>query len=318
MSTPRPFRFGVLGESIQTRQDVSETVKRAEAAGSSTFLIRDHFVEAPFGHQLAPLVTLATVAATSSLRIGTIVLDNDYRHPVMLAKEAATLDLLSDGRFELGIGAGWLRAEYAQAGLPYDRAGVRIDRLEESLAILNGLFAGETVTFTGEHYAITDHALFPRPVQRPRPPLLIGAGEPRMLALAGREADIVGIMGSSVASGAIAFDPAQRTPERMAEKVDRVRRAAGKRFAAIELSINIDLIVTDTPRQAAAELAARSGFPGFGADQVLRDPTIFIGSVAEIAATIRQRREKLGFSYFIVSDADLPAAAPVISILAGQ
>lgn len=318
MRTPRPFRFGVLAETPQTRQDLVETVKRAEDAGCATFLIRDHFVAEPFGPQLAPLVTLATVAATSTLRIGTIVLDNDYRHPLMLGKEAATLDLLSEGRFELGIGAGWLRAEYEQAGMTYDRAAVRIDRLEESLTILNGLFAGQTVSFTGGHYTITEHALFPLPVQRPRPPLLIGAGEPRMLALAGREADIVGIMGSSVASGAFVADPASRTLERMAEKVDRVRCAAGERFAAIELSMNIDIMVSDAPRRTAAELAARAGVPGYGAEQVLRDPTIFIGSVAEIAATMRQRREELGFSYFVISDADLEVVAPVISSLAGQ
>lgn len=318
MPISRPFRFGVLGESIQSRQDLRETAKRAEAAGCSTFLIRDHLIEAPFGHQLAPLISLATVAASSSLRIGTMVLDNDFRHPVILAKEAATLDLLSDGRLELGIGAGWLRAEYEEAGMTYDRAGVRISRLEESLAILNRLLAGETVTYAGKHYSVTDHATFPLPVQRPRPPLLIGAGEPRMLALAGRQADIVSIMGSSVASGAIAFDPAKRTPERMAEKVDRVRRAAGERFAAIELSINIGLIVTDSPRQAAAELAARSCHPRYGADDVLRDPTIFIGSVEAIAATMEQRRESLGFSYFVISDADLAAASPVIQRLAGR
>lgn len=318
MPTPRPFRFGVLGESLRTPQDLRETVRRAEATGCSTFLIRDHLIEAPFGHQLAPLISLATVAASSSLRIGTVVLDNDFRHPVMLAKEAATLDLLSGGRLELGIGAGWLRAEYDEVGMTYDRAGVRISRLEESLAILTRLLAGETVTYSGQHYSVTDHATFPLPMQRPRPPLLIGAGEPRMLALAGRQADIVSIMGSSVASGAIAFDPAQRTPERMRERVERVRQAAGERFAAIELSMNIDLIVTNSPRQVAAELAARAGGAGYSADDVLRDPTIFLGSVDAIAATMEQRRESLGFSYFVIADADLAAASPVIQRLAGR
>lgn len=318
MPSPRPFRFGVLAESLRTEVDLRETVNRAEAVGCSTFLVRDHFVEAPFGHQFAPLVTLATVAATSTLRIGTIVLDNDFRHPVLLAKEAATLDFLSDGRFELGLGAGWLKVEYEQAGLPYDRAGVRIDRLEESLVILNGLLAGALVSFTGNHYAVTEHRIFPRPVQWPRPPLLIGAGEPRMLALAGREADIISIMGSSVASGAIAFDPALRTRERMAEKVDRVRRAAGARFADIELSMNIALVVTDTPRAAAAAMAARSGFPGYDADQVLSDPTIFIGSIDAVAATMERRREELGFSYFVIADADLVTAGPLISRLSSQ
>src|SRR5215213_11732707 len=130
----RPFRFGVIGEAITSRERLLDAARRAEALGYSTLLLRDHFVAEPFGDQLAPLVALtAAAAATRTLRVGSLVLDNDYRHPVMLAKEAATLDLLSEGRFELGIGAGWLRAEYERAGMPFDTAGQRIQRLEESI-----------------------------------------------------------------------------------------------------------------------------------------------------------------------------------------
>jgi len=171
MTTPRPFRFGVLGEHARTPGALVGTARAAEAAGYVTFLLRDHLVAEPFGHQLAPLVALATVAAaTTTLRVGTLVLANDFRHPAVLAKEVATLDVLSGGRFELGIGAGWLRDEYARAGLGFDRAGVRIDRLEEALRVLKDLLGGGPVTVEGDHYALAGLANFPRPAQRPRPP----------------------------------------------------------------------------------------------------------------------------------------------------
>src|SRR5262250_1143445 len=151
MMHPRPFRFGLLGESVRSAKELVETARRAEEAGFATFLLRDHFIEEPFGHQLAPLTALATVAgATSRLRVGSLVLANDYRHPVVLAKEVATLDALSGGRVELGLGAGFSQAEYAQAGLRFDSPGVRVDRLEEALRVLKGLFAAGPLTFAGK------------------------------------------------------------------------------------------------------------------------------------------------------------------------
>ena len=150
-----PFRFGVVLESVRDEHSLCETVRRAESAGFATVLIRDHFAAEPFGPQLAPLIALATVAAHStSLRLGTLVIDNDFRHPAVLAKEIATLDLFSGGRVELGLGAGWLAAEYQQTGIPFDSAGTRIARLEESVAILKGLLSGKPVTFRGEHYQV--------------------------------------------------------------------------------------------------------------------------------------------------------------------
>ena len=171
--------------------------------GSSTLLVRDHFVAEPFGHQFAPMVTLAVVAeATRNLRLGTLVIDNDYRHPAVLAKEAATLDLLSGGRFELGLGAGWARDDYAQTGIPFDPAGVRIDRLCEALQVLKApLRDADPATFAGNHYRWQQNAL-PKPTQRPHPPILIGTGGRRMLQIAAREADIVGIMAAPITLGA--------------------------------------------------------------------------------------------------------------------
>ncbi|HUG16313.1 MAG TPA: TIGR03621 family F420-dependent LLM class oxidoreductase, partial [Thermomicrobiales bacterium] len=207
-----PFRFGVINEETLPAADWIAHVRRVEALGYDTFLIRDHFVPDFFGEQLAPLPALMAAAmATTTLRVGTMVLDNDFRHPALLAKEVATIDALSGGRFELGIGAGWLRSEYEQAGISYDRAGVRIDRLEESLAILKGLLRDGASTFSGAHYRTNGLTCYPAAVQRPHPPILIGGGKPRVLRLAGREADIAGILTTSVGSGVVVDDPAERT-----------------------------------------------------------------------------------------------------------
>ncbi|MDP9365666.1 MAG: TIGR03621 family F420-dependent LLM class oxidoreductase [Chloroflexota bacterium] len=315
----RPFRFGVIGERVGDGTALIETAGAAEAAGYATFLLRDDLVAAPFGPQPAPLAALATVAAaTTTLRIGTMVLANDFRHPAVLAKEAATLDLLSGGRFELGIGAGWLREEYARAGIPFDPVGVRIDRLEESLRVLKGLLGGGAFSFSGLHYAVDGLENFPAPVQRPRPPLLVGGGGKRMLGIAAREADVVGVMGSSVASGTLASDPAALGPERIAEKVGWVREAAGERFAEIELSLVASVAVAAHRRQAAERFAAERGWGGVGADEVLAMPTVLVGPVDAIVEDLEARRERYGFSYVAVEDAELAAFAPVVARLAGR
>ena len=195
MSKQHPFRFGVINEQMKAPAAWFDHVRRVEALGYATFLLRDHFVPDFFGDQYAPLPALmAAAGVTSTLRLGTMVIDNDYRHPLLLAKEMATLDCLSGGRVELGIGAGWLRTEYEQAGLVFDRAGVRIDRLEEAVRVIKGFWADQPLTFTGAHYQITGIDGVPKPLQRPHPPLLIGGGKERMLRLAGRVADIVGIL----------------------------------------------------------------------------------------------------------------------------
>ncbi|HET7094227.1 MAG TPA: LLM class flavin-dependent oxidoreductase, partial [Thermomicrobiales bacterium] len=173
----RPFRFGIINERVGPPAAWLERARRAETLGYDTFLIRDHLVSDYFGDQLAPLPALMAAAmATTTLRVGTMVLDNDFCHPAMLAKEAATIDFLSGGRLELGLGAGWLKREYDAAGFPYHPPGVRIERLEESIAVLKGLFAAEPFGFSSRHYQIDGLDGFPKPVQRPHPPLLIGGG----------------------------------------------------------------------------------------------------------------------------------------------
>ena len=316
MINQRPVRFGVINETTMPADRWIEHVRRVEALDFDTFLIRDHFVPDFFGDQLAPLPALmAAASATTRLRVGTLVLDNDYRHPVMLAKEAATLDVLSGGRLELGLGAGWLRREYDVAGMQYDSAGVRISRLEEALQIINGLWDEGPFSFRGEHYSVDGIDSYPKPVQQPRPPILIGGGKPRMLRLAGRYADIVGFLTTSVASGTVEDDPTERLAASVAQKVQWVREGAGNRFDQIELSL-IPSIVHTTDRHAWAEQTIRDrGWRGISVDDVLEMPSMLAGTPDEIAAQMIERRARYGFSYYVVPDSIMETVAPLIARL---
>ena len=312
------FRFGLLGENVRSATELMETARRAEAAGFATFLLRDHFIQEPFGHQLAPLAALATVAAaTARLRVGSLVLCNDYRHPVLLAKEVATLDVLSGGRFELGLGAGFSRPEYEAAGLPYEPPGVRVDRLAEALQVFKGLFGAAPFTFAGRFYSVTKLDAFPKPVQRPHPPILVGAGGRRMLAIAAREASIIGIQTASVRTGRNVPDPSGLLAETIAEKVGWIRQQAGARFDDIELSIVSSVVVTEHQRAAAERLARERGWEGLAVERVLEMPSIFIGSVDQIVDEMQKRRERYGISYYVVSDRSLEMVAPIVARLAG-
>jgi len=314
----RPFRFGVINESMLAPEAWFAHVRRVEALGYATFLIRDHFVPDFFGDQYAPIAALmAAACATTTLRVGTLVLDNDYRHPALLAKEAATLDVLSGGRLELGLGAGWLRAEYEQAGLPYDAAGTRIERLAEALRVIKGLWAPEPLTLAGQHYQIAGLAGVPRPAQRPHPPILIGGGHRRMLRLAGREAQIVSILTTSVTSGTVADDPAERTPAAVRQKIEWVREGAGARFGEVELSLIPTLALGGARRQAAEQLIAARGWSGTSAEEVWAMPSVLAGDADAIAEDLLRRREEYGFSYYVVSDTQAEAFAPVVARLAG-
>jgi len=319
LTNQRPFRFGVLGEHIGTREELIDAARAAEGMGYATFLIRDHFIEPPFGHQLAPFAALATVAAvTEWLRIGTLVFANDYRPPVLLAKEAATLDLLSGGRFELGIGTGFLKAEYDQVGIAFDSPGTRVDRFAESLTVLKGLFADAPFTFSGDHYTLTDFDSFPKPVQRPHPPILVGAGGRRMLSIAAREADIIGILTTSTANGVLSRDPAPRLAAAVERQLDWIREAAGDRFADIELSLVPNVIIADDYRRAAQEHIRARGWSGVSVDDVLAMPSELIGSVDRIVEEIQARREQYGFSYYVISADTMEAVAPIVARLAGR
>jgi probable F420-dependent oxidoreductase len=312
MSQARPFRFGVAAESAPSREEWITLVRRVEELGYATFLLADHFV-----NEFPPIAALMAAAdASRTLRIGSIVFDNDFRHPALLAKEVATLDLLSAGRFELGIGAGWHRPEYEQVGLPFESAGVRINRLEEALSIIKQFFTQEAVTFAGRHYTVTDLQAFPRPLQRPHPPIFIGGGGKRMLSLAGREADIVGLHLKVNDDGTV--DASERSEAAIAQKVEWVRQAAGERFAALELNLLIgNVIITQDRQQAAEQYIYERRRPGTTVEQLLASPYLLIGSVEQIAERIQRSREQFGISYIVVESENMESFAPVVDRLAG-
>lgn len=311
----RPLRFGVGVLAAPSRGSWLEMARKAEDLGFSTLLMPDHLFE-----QLSPVPALAAAAAvTTTLRVGTHVLGNDYRHPVFVAKEAATLDLLSDGRCELGIGAGWLESDYSAAGLPLSRPGVRIERLAEAIAILKSAFGGETFTFRGRHYDVSDYRGFPLPVQRPHPPLIIGGGGRRMLELAAREANIVSINPNlatgryppAVSAEALQWGVAGAGLGSVAtsEKVAWVRDAAGERMSDIELSCFSRALVTSNRTQAVQRIADAVGMT---ADEISDSPHFLVGTPRQIAADLFRRRRQFGISYIIVGQAALVDFGPVI------
>jgi probable F420-dependent oxidoreductase len=302
VSRQRPFRFGV--NSVTTsRADWEDTARKAEALGFDTLIAQDHF-----GNQLAPMPSLVTAAAaTSRLRLATLVLDNDFRHPALLAKEAATVDVLTEGRFELGLGAGWLEADYVKTGLTFDPPAQRLARLTEAVHICKALLASsEPLTFTGDYYHLDNLDPAPRPVQTPRPPLMLGGRQRRMLSLAAREADIVGL--SLLDPRAPGLPP----PPTFAQKVAWVREAAGARFDDLELHVNASLVqVTDRPSEVEIDRVATRTHQTHA--QVLASPGSLVGPVEAIVETLLARREEFGVSYYVVQGRVMEAFAPVIA-----
>ena len=311
-----PFRFGLMLERFESPESVLEVARRAEAAGFATVLVRDHLTE-PFGPAYAPLTTLAAVAqATSTLRIGTLVIANDFHHPAALAKEASTLDQLSGGRFELGLGAGFLREEYERTGMTFDANAVRVDRLEEAIGVLDALLRGGTVTHIGRHYAFDGYTNFPPSRQEPRPPILVGGAGPRMLSIAARLADIVGILPAPLRHGAMTDPLESRLDRSVLQQVETIRQAAGPRFAQLELSMVANLVSASNRPDAARQLAQQRGWQNVSIEDVLDMPTFFIGIEDQIVDDLRQRRERYGVSYIVVRDSQLSEATPVVRRLA--
>jgi len=309
----RPFRFGVQIKSAPDGVGLAEIARRVEWLGYSTLTLPDHFDD-----QLAPVPALQCIAdATTALRIGATVHDNDYKHPVVLAKELATLDVLSGGRLQVGLGAGWMATDYEQSGMVYDPPGVRIDRMLEGLSVIRGAFGPSPFSFSGEHYTITDYNGFPKPLQSP-PPLMIGGGGPRVLRIAAREADIVGV-NATLTSGAIdAASFATMTAEAVDKKVAIVTEAADKagRLDAIELSVRAFIVsVTDDVEGGLQMLA---GFTGASAEMIAESPFALVGPPAKIVDDLLDRRSRWGFSYVVVGQNDIEPFAPVVAQLSGR
>jgi probable F420-dependent oxidoreductase len=310
MAHPRTFRFGVQ-TSNPPGGDLAAYARKAEDLGYTTLFLPDHF-----GDQLAPMPAMMAAAdATTDLKVGALVFDNDYKHPVVLAKEIATIDVLSGGRVEFGLGAGWLNTDYEQSGIVQERAGARIAKMAEALEVVKGLWADGPFTFDGEHYKITGLDGMPKPVQKPHPPILIGGGGPKVLGIAARHADIVGI-NPSIPAGEVGPEAARdAAADRVDEKVARLRDAAGDRFDDLELNALVFIVnVTDDPEPVREMMA---GIFGVTTDLVAQSPYVWIGSTAEIADQLRAARERWGFSYFVVQGDALESAAPIVAELSG-
>jgi probable F420-dependent oxidoreductase len=312
MTSHRPFRFGIQAANAASRSEWVSLAQRAEANGYDVLTMPDHFTE-----QLAPIPALMTVAdATTTLRIGALVWDNDYKHPVVLAKELATMDLLSEGRLEVGMGAGWMVTDYEQSGIPYDSPKVRIDRFIEGMAILKGAMSEGTFSYSGTHYNITDYNGLPKPVQRPLPPFLIGGGGKRVLSYAAREADIIGINGTMTA-GVVGPDAiSTMTAEAVDEKVAIVHAAAGDRMSQIEMNVRAFMVNVTNDRLAVTE--SFSSMLGVPRSFMEESPFALVGTTDQMIDDLLARRERWGFSYIIVGAEDVESFAPVVAALVGK
>jgi len=314
MAHDRRFRFGVQLAQPFDGMSWAESARRVEDLGYTTLFLPDHF-----GEQLSPIAAMtAAAAATNRLVVGSLVFDNDYRHPVVLAKETATIDHLFDGRIEVGLGAGWMRTDYETSGIPMERPGVRVDRMMEATTILRGLWSGEQVDHRGEHYEITGLVGHPAPHSPGGPPLLLAGGAPRMLRFAGAHGDIVGV-NPSIHSGEIDAAAARDgLADRMDQKLSWVREGAGERFDELELNAWIPVVaVTDDAASVVELVAPMFGLQGDTLSDVLDSPMTLIGTEGEIAERLLQRRERWGFSYHVVQAESVEALAPVVAALSG-
>lgn len=307
----RPFRFTIQASRLGHPDELRPLARKAEDLGVSVLTVADHLDD-----QLAPIAALMAVAdATTTLRVGSLVFANDYRHPAVLAKEAATLDVLSGGRLEFGIGAGWMAEDYLAAGVRMDRPGVRIARLEEALQIITALWSDGVTNFAGEHYRITDLDGQPKPAQQPRPPIVIGGGGPKVLALAGRYADIVGLNPDLRAGVIDATAGPSATASATEAKIAVVRAAAGGRFDQIELQVRIHMAIVTDDRDAMFEAFA-DGL-GVTTEEARHTPHALCGTVDQISEDLIERRERFGISTIGLSASSLDDLAPVIAHLAG-
>ncbi len=306
----KPFRFSVTAGHITNVTDFLELARKVEDLGFSTLSMADHLDD-----QFAPIPALTAAAgATSTLRLLTLVLANDYRHPVMTAKEAATLDLVSDGRLELGLGAGWMHSDYEQAGLPFDKASVRIRRLGEAVQVVKGLLGPDPVSFDGEFYQIDALDGLPKPAQ-PQVPIMLAGGREKILTLSGQHGDIVGINPSLWAGVIDERAGATATPNATDQKVEWIRQGAGDRFDQIELQTRIHAAAIVDNREEVAQTLG----PAFGMtpEESLDSPHALMGTVDQCVEQLQGWRERWGISYVGFSHDAVDSMAPVVAALAG-
>ena len=310
----KPFRFGVSVWHAPSRAEWIAKARKIEDLGYSSLMVPDHLNE-----RVAPIPALISAAeATKRILVGTFVLNNDLRHPVVLAREAAAVDLFTDGRLELGLGAGWNKPEYDQAGITFDRGSIRVERLAEAVVIIRRLLAGEQVTFAGRHYRVSGHTIGPLPVQKPHPPILIAGNGPRMLTLAAQQADIVGLSGMTLRRGGAEFDVSGWKGPAVDACIALIRAAAGEeRFARLELNALVQRVVVSEDRRDAVEALMRA-WPQLAAVDILKSPYALVGTVDQIVEELCAHRARWGISYYVVHEPYMDAFAPVITRLAGK
>ena len=315
MST-RPMRFATQAGGAPSGQEWLDRAKRLEALGYGTLAMPDHMI----GGAWAAMPALAAAAVvTTTLRVGTLVIDNDFRNPTVFARECAALDVITNGRFELGIGAGWLDRDYQSTGIPFDRGRVRVARLAEAVTLMKRLFTEEQVTFAGEFYKVEKAECRPKTVQQPYPPLMIAGGGDEILALAGREADIVAIVPSGI-TGTGQIPPEKFRAETMREQIGVVRKAAGDRFGEIELSMFLDCTLTDDREKTIVEMAAKASSPErtVDVDVVRNNAYRGIGTLEEIRDQIVRLRDTVGITYFCLRGPDVEQLGPIVTELTGK
>jgi probable F420-dependent oxidoreductase len=305
------MRFATQSGGAPSGQEWIDRAKRLEALGYGTLAMPDHMV----GGAWAAMPALAVAATvTQRLRVGTLVIDNDFRNPTVFARECATLDMVTSGRFELGIGAGWLHRDYQSTGIPFDRGRVRVARLAEAVTLMKRLFTEEQVTFAGEHYRVERAECRPKPVQQPHPPFLIAGGGPDILALAGREANIAAIVPAGVTvSGKI--PPENFRLETIGDQVEILRKAAGARFGEMELAMFLDCALTEDREKTIAEMAEKAKAEP---DDLRRNAYRGIGSLREIRDHIVRVRDAVGITYFCLRGPDVESLAPIVGELTGR
>lgn len=313
MPEHRPFRFGVLGDTSPDAWVRHAT--RAEVLGYDVLTVGDHVFS-----NLASITALASAAmVTSTIRLGSLTFGNDFRNPLLLAKEMATIDALSGGRVEFGLGSGFYAMDYNQTGIAFDPPETRVERLEEAITLIKAALTQDVVHEIGRHFTVSGFSLVPSPAQQPHPPLVIGGGSRRVLTLAAREANIVSINIRSSPQGG--FDWSSISPEATARKVRWVREAAKERFSSLELQLLIMRVdITDDPRGAAQGYLERSremGSRDLTVEDILSSPHVLFGTEDEIVDILQRRREEYGISYFTVFAPAMEEFGPIVSRLSG-
>jgi probable F420-dependent oxidoreductase len=298
MAKQRQFRFGAIAERAESRDTWLNKARRIEDLGYNSLLVPDHI-----WIEIDPVVALMAAADHTALRIGSHVFSNDFRNPVLLARQAATLDMLSNGRFQFGLGCGYDQSDYDQAGIVFGEAGERVSRFEEALRLIKEFFTQDVVTFSGEYYQTKELKPAPKSVQKPHPPIYIGGSGKRVLSIAGREADIIGVGNKG-------------GPATVQQKLDWIRSAAGERFEQIELSSTVFAVaVTEKPEYAAQTIAQRMKMT---TQEVFQHLPVLVGTVEQIAETLLTRRERYGISSIDIIEPHMEAFAPVIPLLVGK